>query len=175
MNWLDLHHTPAPPRPQPGAGTLLRSSAEGYAISAVPPRKGISGKLRFVPSLLEGAILLSRGLVNGVEPVAGGPKSTARMSKTAIRIDSSKANAAGESWLAVEVEAGELGIITKASRIEVIHTDDPNAFTPTVGRWPLTLIVWDGKRPSLVDQVTHWNLQYHRIQESATFARHAFL
>jgi hypothetical protein len=163
LHTLSSDRAPAAPRPMPGTGTRLTLRADAFAISTPRAPSGTRGKLRFVPLRVnDAAILLTRGLVNGSEPTVAGE----RMSQMAIRIDSSKATEAGESWLAVEVETQEDGILRKGSRVEVIHTDDPMYFTPTIARYPLTLIVWKGKLAVLIDQVVHWNLQYHRVPES---------
>lgn len=167
--------------PRPGAGALLTATAGmGFAISA--RSKSQSFKHNFRPFLSALGLRLSFGTVSGKEPTIGDSLNKdgslqsrgARMSQTVLKLDPSQVTPDGESWACVEVQT-EQGIITAKSRVEVIHTNAPNDFTPTRAREPIALIVWRKRNPVRVEPIRQWCMTYLRIQESATFYRHVFL
>jgi hypothetical protein len=155
--------------PRPGAGVLLTvNPTMGFSFNA--RSKGQSFPHNFRPLLSAAGLRISYGTVSAREPMIG----QVRMSQATLKLSASTANGDGESWAAVEVEVPD-GIITSTSRVEVVHTKDPNFFTPTVAREPLVLIVWRKRVPVRIEPIRQWSCTHHRIKESATFYRHVFL
>lgn len=168
--------------PRAGAGVLLTvNPAMGFSFNA--PRKSESFRHNFRPFLSALGLRISFGTVGAIEPTIGDTPATkntpaakgARMSQSILKLNPSEVNADGESWACVEVEPNEQGLITAKSRVEVIHTKEPNDFTPKRAREPLVLIVWRKGNPVRIEAIRQWCMQYYRIQESATFYRHVFL
>jgi hypothetical protein len=154
--------------PQPAPGTLLTSNALGFAYAAQPGVGGWGHPWR--PYLGGGQLRLSRGTVEGFTPKIDGKPMTERT----LLLDPALQTADGESWAILEVEPNADGILTKESRIEIVHGTDKVSNVPEVGRIALALIVWKGSRPALAIPAVHMNLRYVRVKPASGPTRHFF-
>lgn len=163
----------------PGKGTLLTAGAEGFAYSA--PAGGATFNHPWRPFLNAFRLSLTRGTVNGIfQPsirtggrlvrMGGDEKNPAPQ----LTLAPALANEAGESWIALEVEPTELGEITAATRLEIVHTATPVSHARSLGRKPLALILWKDARPVRAVPICHFNLNYVRVIDPIG-ARHFFL
>lgn len=175
---------PKAPPPRPGAGTRLTSNALGYALSAIAA--GASFDHPWRPGLGGLRATLRRGTVRSIggdgvyEPkIKSGGKLVPMSGEDGITpayldLDPGVANAAGESWIALEVEPNAGGELVKTSRVEIVHTNTPISHAIPLGRHPLVLILWKKRRPIRVIPITHFHLRYARIVDPVG-ARHFFL
>lgn len=153
------------PRPMPGRGTLLTLRRSGFLYSTVPSR----GKFAhpFKPTLSGRRITLSRGLINEqfepkINGVPIGGDATKGKAQPSLLLDPGMANAAGISWVCVEVEPDDTGDLLSTSRIEIVQTNQPRSIDPKVGRKALVQIAWAKNTPRAFE-IVMFNLVYLRV------------
>lgn len=168
----------APPPPRPGKGTLLTVGAMGFAYSAPAGGPGFNHPWR--PFLNAFRISFTRGTVNGIFTPSirvGGalvPMDGDGGAPPQLTLAPGVANAAGESWCALEVEPTDGGEITAETRLEIVHTAAPHSRAVSLGRQPLVMILWKDRRPVRALPICHFNLNYVRVIDPIG-ARHFFL
>jgi hypothetical protein len=152
---------PVPPPLRPGVGARLTSNELGQSLDFTAP--GASYPHPWRPSLSRAGVRLTRGLINGQwEPVINGVKLSAR-TQPVLALKPELATDAGESWVCVEVEPDALGEITKDSRVEIVHRNQPRSLDPQIGCEALVQILWRGRTPLAAFELVHFNLRYTRV------------
>ncbi|MEO7933200.1 MAG: hypothetical protein ABIT76_08595 [Chthoniobacterales bacterium] len=155
----------APPRQSPGI--LLRMNAQGYTQTPTN-RGGGSFNHPFRPSLVGMELRLSRGLVNGLEPVIGTKKipisGDAKHAQPALKLDPDQIDKeTQQSWVCLQVTPDKEGRLATADQIEVVQRKSAYAFVGEKGIQPVALVLWKNKRPvRAIDQVW-FNLRYITI------------
>lgn len=166
--------TSAPaPRTMPGRGVRATVNEAGVAFS-VPTRVARFGH-PFRPMLFtSGAVSFAKGLVDLYEPKIGELRiSDAR---ALLKLDPMKVNKNGESFVLIEVEPNENGVLDEKSRIEIVQDADPDLHSETIGRQPVALIVFRGKTPIRAFPILFFNVRYERVEPApgGGLVRHLF-
>jgi hypothetical protein len=166
--------------PRPGLNARLARTPFGYAYSAAGGSGG-NYPHPFKARLGPAGITLSRGLIisqlsfeptiNKV-PISG----DANGKIPSLALDPSVA-VNGLSFACVEVTPNADGTLDVTSPVQIVHRAQPTSNEATTGRQPLCLVIWNGKNPAGLLQITFFNLRYFRSAPSATqgLPKHFFL
>lgn len=163
------------PRPQPGSGTRMTANALGVAVDA--PRRGGAYRHPFQPSLGGNRISFSRGLVETFEPKIGGEKISGEdgITRPFLVLDEAVANAAGESWVCIEVtKINAQGLIDKESKLAMVHTSQPTSLERERALCPVCLILWPQGVPVIGVEDLTANVRYERVERRVGPPRHYF-
>lgn len=98
---------------------------------------------------------------------------------TPLLLDTSVANANGESWAVLEVHPDGNGELQVDSLVQIIHSNSPVSHALTFGRCPIAQILWSQGQPIQALPIVHFNLRYLRALpapgNTAGGPRHMFL
>lgn len=155
---------PMPP-PRPGAGARLFQNALGYGYSA--PAKAPTFDHPWRPMLSGDHISFRSGRINTFEPtidripLRGDDKHPAPQ----LKLDQTLVNAAGESWVCVDVYPTDQGELTQDSKIELVQasSQSTSSHALTRGRKAICLILWTKGVPVQAIAAVHWNMTYLRV------------
>jgi len=169
-------------RLQPGKGTLLTSTANGFSIAN--PRAGVSFNHPWRPVLVgsgTGAGLrIARGVVDGkYEPKINDKLMSGETGELPpiLTLSASEINqATNESWAVLQVTPNAKGQIDEKSKVEIIHAAAPGgSIGGTIGRTAVACIVWKNKKPVMVWPVLFFNLRYVQKTSTTGPVQHFFL
>ncbi len=130
-----------------------------------------------------GVARVGKGLIladMSVEPVIGrvpigGDENNAQPT---LKIDATKSNDKGESWVCVEVTPTPEGTLKESesgtSKVEVVQRDSPVLTLGDIGRWPLALLVFR-EQAVQVFQVTMFHLHYETSLAEGQRRKHFFI
>jgi len=171
-----------PPPLRAGANASIGSNPLGFFVRG--PRNGADWRHPFAVTVSGSKARVARGMVygndGGVEPtIKNVPVSGDEdRPQPVLALDATTVNAAGESWVCVEVTPDDEGMIGPKAKEEasvvVVQRDHPVAMKGEAGRWPLALLVYRGEQAQ-VFQVTHFNLHYVTAQPADGPRTHFFL
>jgi hypothetical protein len=147
--------------PMPGVGARLTANEFGFSYE-VPVRSGRYAH-PWKPALNGARLTLSYGIVDGYPPKVGEVKLSPTGVQPAIALDAGVANAAGESWICLEVMPEEDGMLIETSERRLVHTKETRSLDPKLGRCPLVQILWRGGQPFRAFEIAYYNLRYGRV------------
>jgi hypothetical protein len=109
----------------------------------------------------------TRGLVDGkYEPTIDGvPISGPTKGGAApwLDLEPGTANADGQSWVVIEATPNEQGRLDDKSNVIIAHRNQNLSADDKLARFPVAMILRQGKQPSACVQNLFFNVQYQRV------------
>lgn len=172
---------------RPGTGLLLGRNPLGTWFSTMggsgdfshPFTVTVSGQYAFVSLGYVIADVAAEPKIGRV-PISG----TDNAPPPKLKLDPTRTNALGESWICVEVTPNKSGKLAaaedagEAAKVEIVQCDAPFVMAGETGRAPLALLRYDPKdktAPPELHQIAFFHFRYETTQPAEGKRRHFFL